>query len=1109
MTDNNVKPMNPQELNSDGATESEPSLVVGVGASAGGVSALRDFFKEVPKDSDMAYVVILHISPEYDSKLAEILQQQCPIPVTQVKQREKVTPNHVYVIPPNRNLEMTDGHVEPTEFIRADDRRSPVDVFFRTLAETTEHRAVSVVLSGSGADGTLGLKRIKEFGGVAFAQDPEQAEYRDMPRNAIATGLIDHVLPVGDIPAKIASYKDRLPIDGFAEIDSHETDEQALSEIFTQLRRRTGQDFSNYKRATLLRRIARRTALLELDGLSEYSHYIHRNAVEVKALMKELLISVTNFFRDPDAIEAFNQTIVPRLLDQKVTDEPLRVWVAGCATGEEAYSLAMLLVEHAEKRAGTYNIQIFATDLDEQAIRVAREGFYRDAEVTDVSPERLRRFFNREPEGYRVKRELREIILFAVHNVIKDPPFSHLDLVSCRNLLIYLNRIAQARVLEVLHFSLKQNGYLFLGASESVEGSTELFTVVSKEHHFFQARPAAAHTLLLPQIPLKPPSSLTIEKDKTPEQVRALERLSFADLHQRLLEQYAAPSLIVNEQYDIVRLSNRAGRYLQLVGGEPTYNLLKVIRPELRLELRTALYQAVNDRINVETPPLQVSTDEGFEVVNVVVRPVVEINDGNRGFILVLFEPATSEKAAVTEIAASTEPLAARLETELVHLKSQLRATVEQYEVQQEELRASNEELQAMNEELRSAAEELETSKEELQSINEELHTVNQELKVKIDELSLANNNFQNLMNSTNIGTIFLTRDLRVKQFTPSARDTFNLIVTDLGRSLTDITHKLKYNHLLDDLDIVLTNLQTIEREVETIDDRTYMMRISPYRTMEDRIDGLVITLVDVTDRARAVAKVRQAAEELEGRVSERTRDLGEANETLKREIAERKRSEEVRVQLLGKLVTAQEQERQRFARELHDQLGQQLTVLRLKLDGLRSKTKSRSVPAGPINELQDIVKKLDDDVDFLAWELRPVALEELGLKAALANYVKQWSSHFGIEISFHSSIGERRFPHEIESNLYRIVQEALNNCAKHSKCKRADVILEERDKNIVLVIEDNGVGFDPNEEPAGTRHLGLVGMRERVILMGGRFEVESTPDKGATILIRVPHANT
>ena len=1080
-------------------------LVVGLGASAGGIQALKEFFSKVPGDSGIAYVVILHMSPEHESKLAQILQVTSAIPVKQVERRIKVMPDNVYVIPPNQNLSMSDGHLELTHMIGVEERRSPVDLFFRTLADTNDSRAVSVILSGTGANGSMGLKRIKESGGVAFAQDPNEAEYNDMPRNAIATGLVDYVLPVAEIPGKILSYKDhRGSIQLPSLTDIKATDEQALRDVFTQLRMRTGHDFSNYKRATMLRRIERRLGIKELSGLPDYAEYMRANRDEGQALLKDLLISVTNFFRDSKSIEAVAKKILPAIFARKTENDHVRVWVAGCATGEEAYSLAMILNEVSSHLQKDVPIQLFGTDLDAEAISIAREGFYSEAEVADVSPERLQRFFLRGHDGYRVRRELREQVLFTVHNVIKDPPFSHLDLISCRNLLIYLNRSAQNRVLEVMHFALNPTGYLFLGASESVEGEGDLFAPVDKEHHIFQSRPVPSRAVFpVPDISFKPQPLPPINKERTPQEMRAVERLSYVDLHQRLLEQFGPPSVVVNEDYDIVHVSDSAGRYLKVTGGEPTNNLLKLIRPELRLELRTALYHAIQKRSETETTDLSVQVDGGSSVnLRVTVRPVLREQDPTQGFLLVLFQETGTEPLRKPAVVVS-EPVTRQLEDELINVKSQLRATVEQYEIQQEELRASNEELQAMNEELRSSAEELETSKEELQSVNEELTTVNQELKIKIEELSQANNDFTNLMNSTDIGTIFLDRGLRVKLFTPRARDAFNLIASDVGRPLLDITNKLNYDSLVVDIERVMKTLHRVETIAESVDGRWYTVRILPYRTNQDRIDGVVLTILDITESKLAKVALERARTDLEAKITERTSDLTEANASLWLEVSERRQAESSRVKLLNQLVSSQEKERRRIARDLHDQMGQQLTALRLRLETLKDGAGKRENLSSTLDDVLGILTQLDNDVDFLAWELRPVVLDDLGIKEALQLYVDRWKEHTGIAAEFHSTGFEHhRLPLETENNLYRITQEALNNAAKHSHASRLSVLLERRDDLAVLIIEDNGIGFHLKEDNAGS---GMTGMRERAALIGAEFEVESDSEKGSTIFVRVP----
>lgn len=846
------------------APEAPDFLIVGIGASAGGIQALQAFFKSVPVDSGMAYVVILHLSPDHDSKLAEVLQFVTKIPVARVTERTRVRPDHVYVVPPNQHLSMQDGSILPSRNIQPGDRQAPVDIFFRTLANSHGTSAVCVVLSGTGANGSMGLKRVKEVGGAAFVQNPREAEFNEMPRNAIATDLVDEVLPVADIPARIIAYKDslgtiRIPV----EADKRPEDlQQALREIFTQLRLRTGHDFSNYKRPTLLRRIERRINIRNLPDLPAYALFVQQYPDEIAALLKDLLISVTNFFRDPKGFEVVAQDVLPRLIHGKTSEDQLRIWVAGCATGEEAYSFAMLCAEQTLNIMDAPKIQIFATDIDESAIGHGREGFYTVNDAADVSPDRLRRFFTREGDGYRVRREIREMILFANHNFIKDPPFSHLDVVSCRNVLIYLNRGAQERVLETFHFSLNSGGFLFLGSSESVDGAGDLYSIFSREHHIFQSRKKLGRSFPVPEsVPAVRIETPRLTVNNTGPEGPRMDRMTHGDLHQRLLEEYAPPSVVVNEEYDIIHLSGRAGRYLQINGGELSQNLLKLVRPELRLELRSALYQATQRRSAVEARALKVTVGDRTETINIHVRPVLREGDLVQGFILVLFE-RTADEAGKREVVLSTdEPVARQLEEELIRLKAQLRASIEQHEFHAEDLKASNEELQAMNEELRSSAEELETSKEELQSINEELRTVNQELKVKIEETSLTSNNLQNLINSASIGTIFLDRSFRVALFTPAIRDIFNLIPGDHGRQLSDITHRLEYDHLLQDAEIVLERLSTIEREVRTTDGRVYMMRVLPYRTAEDHINGVVVTFIDMTRRKQTEEELRASEE--------------------------------------------------------------------------------------------------------------------------------------------------------------------------------------------------------------------------------------------------------
>ena len=1212
----------------------DDDLVVGIGGSAGGVRALKQFFGAVKPGAGMSYVVILHLSPDHESNLAQVLQANTAIPITQVTERVRVETDHAYVVSPNRRLTLEDGHIQTTEMSAVEERRAPVDMFFRALAGRHAGAAVSVILSGTGADGSMGMKRVKEEGGLCIAQEPGEADFGDMPRNAIATGLVDYVLPAQDMPGRLRAYRNHFRVVSVPAPDETTARDQALVDIFTHMRVRTGHDFSNYKRSTVLRRIERRMVVHGLETLAAYAAFLKENRDEPRALLKDLLISVTNFFRDPESFAALEQKVVPKLFQGKGPNDHVRVWVAGCATGEEAYSIAMLLAEYAPDPTSGPTVQVFATDIDEAALGKARTGLYTLNDAADVSPDRLRRFFVKDGDDFRVRRELREMVLFAGHNVIKDPPFSHLDMVTCRNLLIYLNRSAQERVVKLFHFGLKPGGYLFLGNSESAEEIANLFVSVEKDHHIFQSR-GVETPLSLPPVSATPQPMVAANVGEIPGQVRLRERISLQEMHQRLLEQYAPPSLVVNRDWEIVHLTERAGRFLQFVGGEPSQSLLRVVRPELRLELHTALQHAVQNATNTEAVAGPLTLDGRSQMVRLLVNPVLSETDPSRGMILVMFEaaeaPVGAKPARISDTGTDGEPLARQLDEELVRLRLQMRTTIEGHELQQEELKASNEELQAMNEELRSSSEELETSKEELQSVNEELTTVNQELKIKIDELSHANNDTLNLMNSTDIATVFVDATMRVKLFTPQARTIFNLIAGDAGRSLLDITHKLDYPELAADIQKTLDTLAVGDREVSSQDGRWYIVRVLPYRTAENRISGVVLTFTDFTERRRIEQALREsdervrlmvesvpefaiftldlegridswnaaarelfgygekevigkpvdllfteedrasgvpqqemrqareagrapderwhrrkdgsrffvngvmaplvrngqmvgytkvardltekkgveqaltaAHEELEKRVVERTRELGQANEALRREVAERKQSEEERVRLLRQLVTAQEEERRRISRELHDQLGQEVTALGLNLAVLKKSPELAPATRAKLESLEHVVKQLDSDVDFLVWELRPTGLDDLGLAEALADYSAGWSSYFGVRAIFNSTLSGR-LSHEVETVLYRIAQEALNNAAKYARAKAVRLTLREEGKKVILEIADDGQGFDASKVDSKT--VGLTSMRERAALVGGTTRIESTPGKGTRVHVEVTKA--
>jgi PAS domain S-box-containing protein len=856
------------------------SLIVAIGASSGGTKALQDFVRNIPETSFLIYIVISHFSVESEPEIKDILEKESKIPVILVSEKTIFKPDHIYIVPNNQHIFIDKESVSISQSQYIEEKRAPIDVFFRNLADQHGPRAICVILSGTGANGSMGLKRIKERGGATYVQDPKEAEFNEMPLNAIATELIDEVLKVAQIPGHIISYRNSVRTVEIAEnpTDPSESQQQALKEIFLNLRTRTGHDFTNYKRPTLLRRIERRINVHNLTDLPSYAALLNKKSNETRALLKDLLISVTNFFRDKKAFTWLEQEIIPSLFAGKTSQDHIRIWVAGCATGEEAYSIAILCAEQLTIRLDAPKIQIFATDIDESAIATAREGSYTINDAADVSTERLRRFFTPDGNNFKVRKEIREMILFANHNFLKDPPFSKLDLVTCRNVLIYLNATAQKRAISTFHFALGPKKYLFLGTSESVDAATDLYEVYNREHHVFKSKEVLLSSYPVPESGTTPyfgrNEPLTIVSDSQSPEVP----FSIENLHQKVLEKYMPASVIINKDYEIIDMSEKAGRFFEFSKGKPTQNLLKLINSQLRLELRAGLYQSIHNNTPVEVHNLKLTLNGQQQLVSVHISPINNQGEQAQGLIHVVFNVSEDINLDTYPLIVSSDAPARHLEEELIGVKTQLRKSIEFHEYQSEELTASNEELQAMNEEMRLAAEELETSKEELQSINEEMRTVNQELKVKVEETNVTSNNLQNLINSANVGTIFLDTNFAIRLFTPAILEIFNLKIADYGRPITDITNNLDYKDLMSDATLVLEKLTMIEREVTTADHKFYMMQILPYRTSDNRIDGVVLTFFDITTRKQTEQALRDSEvnyrKQLENKVELRTLEL-------------------------------------------------------------------------------------------------------------------------------------------------------------------------------------------------------------------------------------------
>ncbi len=846
--------------------------VVGIGASAGGLAAFEAFFAGMPADSDpgMAFVLVQHLAPDYKSILSDIVGRFTRMPVFEVEDRTKMRPNCVYVIPPSADMTFVNGELQLSEPMAPRGRWLPIDFFFCSLAQDLQDRAIGIVLSGSGSDGTLGLRAIKGAGGMAMAQSLDSAEYDDMPSSAIATGLVDFVLPPIEMAAQLIAYLSRTVLRTSPPVVTlSPRAELSWRKIFGLLRAQSGHDFSLYKPNTIHRRIERRLALHQIDSIEQYVRFLQATPAEVGALFRDLLIGVTNFFRDPEAFLVLEEQVIPAILAGKADGSPVRVWSAGCSTGEEAYSLAILLAERQTALKQHFGLQVFATDIDPRAIAFARAGRYPASIAADVSPERLSRFFTAEPGGgYRIRKSIRDTLIFSGQDLIRDPPFSKLDLISCRNVLIYMGPELQKRLIPMFHYALHPGGYLFQGTSETVGDSIESLTVVDRKAKVYRCSsnqlPGPARFSQTRVIP--PPSA----PEAGAAEIPIVAKTSLRELtEQAILRQFGLAGALVNASGDVFYLHGRTGMYLEPAAGEAgTVNVLKMAREGLGRELVVALRSAASTGETIRRWGLRVKTNGDFTSVNLSVSSLGSSAAGEVPLFFVLLEPAPSVESGETKETAppgpaeSTDERIAALQNELQSKKEYLQSANEELETSNEELKSSNEEMQSVNEEFQSANEELETSKEELQSVNEELATVNAELQITVTDLTQANNDMNNLLAGTGIGTVFVDHKLRILRFTPTATTIINLIPGDVGRPVGHVMSNLVgYDQLEGDIQAVLDSLVTQETEVQTKAGQWYTLRILPYRTLENVIEGAVLTFVEITEVVRIREALRKANE--------------------------------------------------------------------------------------------------------------------------------------------------------------------------------------------------------------------------------------------------------
>lgn len=877
LTVENRCPVDSEDCNGVDIPAKERFPIVGLGASAGGLAAFEAFFSAMPADTEpgMAFVLVQHLAPDHKSMLTDLITRYTCMPVYEVEDGMRVQVNCTYIIPPNKDMAFLNGALYLIEPVAPRGQRMPIDFFFRSLAQDLRERAICIVLSGTGSDGAQGVRDIKGEGGMAMVQNPEQIEYGGMPRSAIATGLVDYILEPAEMPGQLLAYIEHAFGGNKTSISNRATtSENTMKKIIILLRNHTGHDFSGYKSNTIGRRLERRMAVNQIDGLEDYYMFMMQNDSEVITLYNEILIGVTSFFRDPDAFKALEEKAIPRVLGAKENGAVVRVWVPGCSTGEEAYSVAILFYEGMAKMKQNCQVQIFATDIDCRAIDIARAGVYPVSIASDVTPLRLERYFVKSPDGnsYRINKCIRDMLVFSEQSVIKDPPFSKLDLVSCRNMLIYMGADLQKKIIPLFHYALNPDGILFLGTSETIGEFIDLFSVIDRKSKLYQRKPAYAgwkDPELGRFLPLMTGKRVVKKESSAMPEVRETIREVF---ERELLMTYAPASVVVDERGEILYVHGHTGKYIELPSGAPGVNIISMACEELRRQLNITLHKAMVQNQLVRMDSLRIGNRGDGACINLIIEPLnTGLNQEKKAYMIV-FEPGTPTPAISTpdngifieiEDDFDMDPRILELQQALRAKEDYLLTTTEEMETANEDLKSANEELQSVNEELQSTNEELETSKEELQSINEELSTVNSELQQKVMDLSLINNDMNNLLAGTGVGTLFVNHELIIQRFTPAITPVINLIPSDVGRPVGHIVANLVgYDRLVGDVRAVLNSLIPREVEVQTILGAWYLLRIMPYRTLDNVIEGAVIIFIDITDMKRTRAMLQQAMEE-------------------------------------------------------------------------------------------------------------------------------------------------------------------------------------------------------------------------------------------------------
>jgi two-component system, chemotaxis family, CheB/CheR fusion protein len=1069
--------------------------VVGIGASAGGLEAICELFEAMPTDSNLAFVVVQHLHPTQKSLAAEIIGKHTTIRTVLAEDGMMLEPNRIYTIPSNSYPSIAGGQLHLVPPLNTKGPRLPIDHFFTSLGNELHERAIGIILSGSGTDGSLGLKSIIANGGIVLAQTPGSAQFDSMPASAIASGLVNHVLPVAQMPKALIQYAchEYVAAPQLTHIEKNKVNE--LQRLLGMIQQHRGYNFGGYKRNTLMRRIRRRMGLSSTQSLADYAQLLATTPAEIDALFRDLLIGVTEFFRDPEAWQELKNEVITKLVESKNPGDAIRVWVPGCSTGEEAYSIGMLVLEQLRETGKRCPVFIFATDANEDALQIGRTGIYPSGTANQISADLLSRYFIESTDNhhFQVAKVLRDVVVFGAQNLMSDPPFSRVDMICCRNMLIYLEAEIQKRIISLFHFSLLPNGYLFLGSAETVGKFSNVFAPISKKWRIYRHLvsfapleiPLPIHNSSKP--PLDPPVAPIEVQAKPSSRPLQLAKLS----QQMIMENFSPAAVLTNASHEILYFSGPTENYLQMPRGTPTNDLLSQARDGLRSRLRSALRLAISSKAPVLIDDARVKRRNTYHVVRFSVIPAPG-NSVEQPLFMVVFEDVAQTVATATE-----STLVTQLEEELRATKDDLQNTIERLETSIEELKVSNEEVISINEELQSINEELESSKEELQSLNEELVTVNQQLQAKVLELETSNADMRNLLSSSEIATICLDRNFNIRWFTPGMKTVGNIIAGDIGRPISDFSTAGLGGGLIDDAQAVLKSLEFKQRELISQDNHWYLRRIVPYRTENELISGVVITYTDITEAKQsaqiATNALRTMANSLEERIRERTAQLRT---------------------LTVELTLTEERERRTLARDLHDDLGQVLAIVKIKLSSLEGAERRGSLKAS-LKDIDELVDQANRSVRSLMLQLSPPVLQTLGLVPALEWLAEEIERLYGVAVHVDHSGELPDINEPVRTTLFRAIRELLINVAKHANTNIAQVTCHPTDDGrIAISVIDHGQGFDYQEafsRTAGDSGFGLISVRERIEFIGGEMIVNTMPGYGTTISIVFPqkHSNT